>query len=90
MDNLDNDVCESTMFAEIGRAAARDAASDLDLPHVVHVYDRVLRLPTVLGPFPDPVSAAVFAERYAREACGSDDVASLRVEVIPLEPVYLE
>ena len=78
------------MFAEIGRTTARDAASDLDLPHVVHVYDRVLRLPTVLGPFPDPVSAAVFAERYAREVCGSDDLASLRTDVIPLEPVYLE
>lgn len=87
---FDNDFPDSMMFAEIGRTTATDAADDLDLPHVVHVYDRVLKLPTVLGPFPDPVSAAVFADRYAREACGSDDVASLRVDVIPLEPVHLE
>ncbi len=87
---MDHDVPDSITFAEIARTTATDAASDLDLPHVVHVYDRVLGLPTVLGPFPDPVSAAAFAERYAREACGSDDVASLRTDVIPLEPVHLE
>jgi len=86
----DSDCPDSVTFAEIGRTTATDAASDLDLPHVVYVYDRVLRLPTVLGPFPDPVSAAAFAELYAREACGSDDVASLRMDVIPLEPVHLE
>ena len=83
------DRVDSAMLEAIIRTTARDVASELDLPHVVHVFDRVLGLPTVLGPFPSPMSAAMFAERYVREACGFGDVATLRADVIPLEPVDL-
>ncbi|MFZ1489026.1 MAG: hypothetical protein WAS51_03740 [Ilumatobacteraceae bacterium] len=70
----------------VDRAIAHEEVRALDLPHVVHVYDHQLRVPTVLGPFPDPVTASAFAERYLSEvtACG-DDRAMLRADVIPLE-----
>jgi len=78
------------IVALVDCAIARDAIRTLDVPHVVHVYDRVLRLPIVLGPFPGPVSASVFAERYVADATGlADDRASLRADVIPLERVAL-
>lgn len=55
---------------------------------MVHVYDRVLGVPSVVGPFPDPVTAAVFAERYVDEVSGNGDrPGMLRVDVIPLERV---
>lgn len=75
------------VLSMIDGAIARSEAELLDLPHVVHVYDRVLGTPCVLGPFPSPVAACAYAERFVREVLGpDDDRASLRVDVIALEP----
>ena len=79
-------VTDQHVLDMVDRAIAHAAVGALDLPHVVHIYDHLLRIPTVLGPFPDPVTASAFADRYLNEvnACG-DDRAMLRADVIPLE-----
>ncbi len=77
------------VMGEVDDVVAADAAVTLEWPHVVSVFDRLLGLPTVLGPFPDPVSASVFAERYAYEVTGNGDRESLRVDVVPLEHVAM-
>ena len=70
----------------VDRAIAHEAVCALDLPHVVHIYDHLLGIPTVLGPFPDPVTASAFAERYLSEVTATgDDPTMLRADVLPLE-----
>ena len=59
---------------------ARDAAVSLDHPHVIHVFDELLKSVNVIGPFPGPTTAAVFADRYVREVG-----EGLCVSVLPLE-----
>lgn len=81
--------CTSDVMGGVDDVAVADEAETLEWPHVVLVFDRVLGLPTVLGPFPDPVSASVFAERYAYEVTGNSDRGSLRIDVVPLEHVVL-
>lgn len=81
--------CTSDVMGEVDDVVAAESAETLAWPHVVSVFDRLLGLPTVLGPFPDPVSASVFAERYAYEVTGNSDRESLRVDVVPLEHVVM-
>ncbi len=73
----------------IDAAIAQDEVRSLDLPHVIHIVDDLLGTPTVLGLFPDPITASIFAERYLDEvARGSDDKVGLHAAVIPLEMVW--
>jgi hypothetical protein len=66
----------------------RDAITRIDLPHVVYVYDEVLGLPTVVGPFQDPVSACAFAEEFRGQVCGGQtSEGSITLTVVALEGV---
>lgn len=68
---------------------AQDEVRTLNLPHVIHIIDDLLGIPTVLGLFPDPITASIFAERYLDEVTrGTDDKFGLRAAVIPLETVW--
>ena len=79
---------DETVLDLVAAAMARAAASDLELPHIVHVYDRLLGVPCAIGPFPDPVTASIFADQYLRELIGEGDDAGVRVNVIALEPAW--
>lgn len=68
----------------IDRAIAVAEATQLDLPHVVCVFDRVTGLPSAFGPFQSPVAASVFADQYLRDV-GRDQCSELRAVVIPLD-----
>lgn len=69
---------------------ADDVADRLDLPHVVHVYDRVLAEHSVIGPFPDPVAACCYAERFRGEVLPADaDPDLLEIVVVPLDAAPL-
>lgn len=64
---------------------AADEARRLSLPHVVHLVDRASGLPSVFGPFGDPLAASVFADRFVADL--ADEVPSgFVVTVAPLEP----
>jgi hypothetical protein len=66
----------------------RDQADTLRFPHVVHVFDAVLGLTTIIGPFDCPACAATFADRYVEDVTvGCPAGEGLRVTVLPLEPV---
>lgn len=66
-------------------AIARNETALLDLPHVAIVFDLELGLTTALGPFDDPITACVCAERFVDQVSGGIDRDSLTVEVVPLE-----
>ncbi len=68
----------------IDRAIAATEATQLDLPHVVCVFDRVTGLLNAFGPFDGPVAASVFADQYMRDV-GGDECSELSAVVIPLE-----
>lgn len=67
-------------------ATAAEEAQRLDLEHVVHVYDPLLGLQTVFGPFPGPVEASLFAEQFVIEAACAPGAPQLGMTVIPLDP----
>jgi len=69
------------------RAVPADLLARLDLPHVVHVYDRLLGEHSVIGPFDDPVLACCYADRFRAEVLPADaDPTVLEIVVVPLEP----
>lgn len=69
--------------------AVHGATSDadrLDLPHVVHVFDRLLHEHSVIGPFEDPVAACCYAERFREEVLPAGaDPELLEIVVVPLD-----
>lgn len=61
-------------------------ADRLDLPHVVHVFDRLLAEHSVIGPFDDPVAACCYAERFRDEVLPAGaDPELLEIAVVPLD-----
>lgn len=58
----------------------------LDLEHVVCVYDILTGLPSVFGPFTDPISASMFASRFVSDV-GCDFEWALHVRVVPLDRI---
>lgn len=74
------------VLSAVDDAIARSAAELLNVPHVVHVFDRVLGTPCAFGPFRSPVAASAFAEQFCRDVLGIDgDARSLRVDVVALQ-----
>ncbi|HEY4332728.1 MAG TPA: hypothetical protein VGM78_09165 [Ilumatobacteraceae bacterium] len=70
----------------IEKGARAAAIRELDLPHVVHVYDTLLGTPTVIGSFPDPITASEFADDYLDAiAANNQDRDTFVVTVIPIE-----
>lgn len=53
-------------------------------PHVVVVVDLVTDETSVLGPFPEPMSALVFADQYVRDVGAEPD--SLLLTITTLDP----
>lgn len=69
----------------VDAVVAADEARRLSMPHVVHLVDRASGLPSVFGPFGDPLAASVFADRFVADL--ADEVPSgFVVTVAPLEP----
>jgi len=68
----------------VDTAIAATESERLDLPHVVCVFDVLTGLPTVFGPFADPISASVYASRYVNDV-GCDYAWALHVRVVPLD-----
>ena len=68
----------------VDTAIAHSESERLDLPHVVCVFDVLTGLPTVFGPFADPISASVYACRYVSDV-GCDYAMALHVRVVPLD-----
>ncbi|MBI4933833.1 MAG: hypothetical protein HY828_08145 [Actinobacteria bacterium] len=58
----------------------------LDLEHVVCVFDVLTGLPSVFGPFGDPISASAFASRFVSDV-GCDYEWALHVRVVPLDRI---
>lgn len=58
----------------------------LDLQHVVCVFDVLTGLPSVFGPFTDPISASTFASRFVSDV-GCDYEWALHVRVVPLDRI---
>jgi hypothetical protein len=73
----------------VDTALAQTECERLSLPHVVCVFDRLTGLPSVFGPFSDPISASVAAADYVRDV-GCDYSGALDVRVVPLDPGITE
>ncbi len=48
-------------------AIAGDDRASLDLPHVIAVYDPYLDTTNIIGPFPNPLAATVFADKLTAD-----------------------
>lgn len=69
-------------------AQVDDVALRLELPHVVHVYDRLLAEHSVIGPFAYPIDACRWAETFREEVLPAGaDPSVLEIAVVPLDPV---
>lgn len=81
----DVDKTARAILASFDRRIAAAEARLIDLPHVVHVYDRELGFATVVGPFRDALSAAKFADRFIADVEAGEADGTLRADVLPLE-----
>ncbi len=78
---------ERRVLSRAVRPSVDAADLRLDLPHVVHVYDRVLAEHSVIGPFDDPVLACCYADRFREEVLPAGaDPEVLEIVVVPLDP----
>jgi len=75
-----------TLPRSVEELIARDATATLSRPHVVHVFDNAIGLPSAIGPFPDGISACEYAARSATELLALDaDLSTIQFVVIPLD-----
>ena len=81
-----SDSARLRVLSMVDAATARHEAAEIDLPHVVYVYDRVLGIPCALGPFRSSTAACPYADRFVREVLTPyDDMSSLRIDVVALQ-----
>lgn len=74
------------MLDSVDVSIASGEVERLDLEHVVCVFDVLAGLPSVFGPFADPISASMFASRFVSEV-GYDYAWALHVRVVPLDRI---
>lgn len=70
----------------VDASVASGEAERLDLEHVVCVFDVLSGLPSVFGPFADPIAASRFASRFVSDV-GCNYEWALRVRVVPLDRI---
>lgn len=82
-----SETSDQWIIEEIKRGTQESLTRQFDLPHVVYVFDRLLGTPSVIGPFPDPITASLYVDEYLDVvAVNDDDRRTYDIKVIRLEP----